>query len=67
MGTGGRPPAESDRGSRLQLIAIVVITVGLMVGGILVGVLGRDFPFVPDATPVPAAEQAEGSPAAPSR
>jgi len=47
-----RPPAETDRGSRIQLLAIVVITLGLMIGGVLVVVLGEDFPFVPDATPV---------------
>lgn len=50
----GRPPAGGDRGSRIQLIAIVVITLGLMIGGVLVVLLGDAFPFVPDATAVPA-------------
>ena len=51
----GRPPAGTDRWSRIQLIALLAITLGLMIGGVLVVVLGEDFPFVPDPTPVPAA------------
>lgn len=49
----GRP--GTDRWSRVQLIAIVVITLGLMLAGVLVPVLGDAFPFVPDATPLPTA------------
>lgn len=50
-----RPRGGTDRWSRVQLIALLVITLGLMLLGVLVPVLGDAFPFVPDATPAPAA------------
>ncbi len=51
---GRRERPGTDRWSRVQLIAILVITLGLMLAGVLVPVLGDAFPFVPDATPIPA-------------
>jgi len=48
--------AGNGRGRRLptELVVILVVTLLVMIGGMLVALLREDFPFVPDATPVPA-------------
>jgi hypothetical protein len=55
-----RQPQESDRGSRLQLLAIVLVTLFVMVLGVLVVVapdrMGVPQAITPTATPSATAE-----------
>jgi hypothetical protein len=55
-----RQPQESDRGSRLQLLAIVLVTLFVMVLGVLVVVapdrMGVPQTITPAATPSATAE-----------
>jgi hypothetical protein len=54
-----RAGQESDRGSRIQLIAIVLVTLLVMVLGVLV-VVAPDRMGVPQPLATPAATPAEG-------
>jgi predicted cobalt transporter CbtA len=54
-----RPRQESDRGSRIQLLAIVLVTLLVMVLGVLV-VVAPDRMGVPQPLATPAATPAEG-------
>jgi hypothetical protein len=54
-----RPQQESDRGSRIQLVAIVLVTLLVMVLGVLV-VVAPDRMGVPQPLATPAATPAEG-------
>jgi len=54
-----RPPQAPDRGSRIQLLAIVLVTLLVMVLGVLV-VVAPDRMGVPQPLPTPAATPLEG-------
>jgi hypothetical protein len=54
-----RPRQESDRGSRIQLVAIILVTLLVMVLGVLV-VVAPDRMGVPQPLATPVAEPADG-------
>ena len=54
-----RPQQEPDRGSRIQLVAIVLVTLLVMVLGVLV-VVAPDRMGVPQPLATPAATPTEG-------
>jgi hypothetical protein len=54
-----RPRQESDRGSRIQLLAIILVTLLVMVLGVLV-VVAPDRMGVPQPLATPLVEPADG-------